>query len=144
MSQNLLDLNQLTIEDVDFSSVKEGMAEAKQKEKEYETTYSDDWIAHYMADSDCYCHVDSDEQIINRAIFEGHRPVVVGQHAGIIERKYWEKMHRIFGPFYKHYVNHEQNNPKANKALIKDATKSGKWKELPESLQEQYHRMAGE
>lgn len=144
MKQNLLDLNHLTIEDIDFSGVKEGIAEIKQKEKEYEAVYGDDWMSHYIADSDYYCHVDSDEQIIDRAVFEGHKPIVIGQHAGIIERKYWEKMRRIFGPFYKHYVNHEQNNSKANKALIKDAIKSGKWKELPEPLHEQYHRMAGE
>lgn len=130
-----MDLSHLTVEDVDFSSVKDGMAEIEKKEKEYEAIYGDDWLAHYIADSDCYCHVDSDEQIIDRAIFEGHRPVVVGQHAGTIEQKYWEKMRRIFGPFYKRHVNHEQNNLRVNKALIRDAMKSGKWKELPELLQ---------
>lgn len=142
MKQNPLDLSQLTIEDVDFSGVKEGIAEIQQKEKEYEAIYGSDWMSHYIVDSDCYCHIDSDEQIIDRAIYEGHRPVVVGQYAGIIERKYWEKMRRIFGPFCERYVNHEQGVPKVSRALIKDAMKSGKWKELPEPLHAQYHRMA--
>lgn len=145
MSKNPLDLNQLTMEDIDFSGVREELEQAKQMEKEYQKKYGDSWWEHYVADTNPDHGIDLDEQSINRAIFEGHRLCMSGHPTIIIEieNKYWEKMKRLFGPFYKRYISHEHNNPKVNKALLKDALKSGKWKELPKELQEEYHKMAG-
>lgn len=144
MRKNPLDLNGLTMDDIDFSRLPEITAELERIEKECKEKYGDDWWSHYVKATDPYYDVDLDERTINRFIYEGHEPCVSGLGAFQIHTLYWEKMKRLFGPFYKRYVNHKRNDPKVNKILIKDALKSGKWKELPECLQEEYHRLVGD
>ena len=146
MNKNPLDLNGLTMDEIDFSGAREGFEKKRQMKKEYQEKYGDDWWERYIADTDPNHDIDLDERSINRAIFEGHRLCLSGHPVAVFERenKYWEKMKRLFGPFYKRYVSHEHNNSKVNKALLKDALKSGKWKELPKELQEEYHRLAGD
>lgn len=146
MSKNPLDLNGLTMDDIDFSGVREELEKEKQLQKEYQEKYGDNWWEHYIADTEPDHDIDWDEETVNEAIYNGHRPCVSGHPQIVyqIDKKYWEKMKRLFGPFYKRYIRHEHNNPKVNKALLKDALKSGKWRELPKELQEDYHKMAGE
>lgn len=107
--------------------------------------YGDKWRDYYEQITDPDYGVDLDERMVNRAIYEGHRLCLMGHPARImeLENKYQEKMKRLFGLWHKQYVNHVPNDPKVNKALIKDALKSGKWKELPKSLQEEYHTLVG-
>ncbi len=146
MNKNPLDLNGLTMDDIDFSGVREALEKDKQMEAEYQRKYGDDWWEHYIADTNPSHGIDLDERSVNEAIFEGHRLFVMGNPLMVaeIETLYWKKMKRLFGPFYKRYVNHKTNDPRVNKALIKDALKSGKWRELPKELQGKYHRLAGE
>ncbi len=145
MNQNPLDLNQLTMEDIDFSDAREGMERLKRLEKEYQEKYGDDWWEHYLKDTNPYHDMDLDEETINRAIYEGHRLCMTGHPQTLkrIEDRYWEKMKRLFGLFYKQYITHEPNDPKVNKALLKDAVKTGLWKELPINLQTDYQKMIG-
>lgn len=145
MNKNPLDLNGLTMDDIDFSGVREELEQDKLIQKEYQEKYGDDWWEHYLADTRCFSDVDSIEETINEAIYNGHRLCVSGSPDIIIElhNGYWQKMKRLFGFSYKRYIRHEPNNPKVNKALLKDALKSGKWKELPKELQDEYHKMAG-
>ena len=146
MNKNPLDLNGLTMDDIDFSGVREALEKDKQMEAEYQRKYGDDWWEHYIADTDPDYDIDLDECSVNRAIFGGYRLLIMGHPAAVArkEKLYWTKLKRLFGPFYKRYVDHKANDPKVNKALIKDALKSGKWRELPEELQDEYHRLAGE
>lgn len=146
MNEKDLNLDGLTMDNIDFSGVREALKKDKQMEKEYQDKYGDDWWEHYLSDTNPYHNIDLDEKSINEAIHGGYR-LCITAHPAVIKRlddKYWEKMRRLFGRFYKRYVEHEPNNPKVNKALVKDALKSGKWKELPEELQEEYHRLAGD
>lgn len=141
----IFDLNQLTMEDIDFSGAKDIMENTRQRKKEYQEKYGDDWWKYYVEDSKCYNTMDSYEQIVNDAIFNGHLVCVSGDPytVGQIYIRYQEKMKRLFGPFYRKYTRHEPNNPKINQALLKDAVKSGKWRELPKELYDMYHKMAG-
>lgn len=145
MDKNSLDLNGLTMDDIDFSGVREELEQAKQMELEYQKKYGDDWWEHYVADTNPRHDVDWDEETINEAIYNGHRLCISGDPVWMVkmENRYWNKMKRLFGPFYKRCVRHETNDPKVNRALLKDAFKSGKWKELPKELQEEYHKLAG-
>ena len=146
MNKNPLDLNGLTMDDIDFSGAREGLERAKQMQKKYQEKYGDDWWEHYFEDTNPRHDVDWDEETINEAIYNGHRLCISGDPIWMVkmEKRYWDKMKRLFGPFYKEYVRHGHNDPKVSKALLKDALKSGKWKELPEELQEEYHKMAGD
>lgn len=143
MDKSSLNLNNLTMDDIDFSSAREGIEQIKKKRKEYQEKYGDDWLEHYMADNPVYSNTDFCEESINRAIYGGYEPCVSGALQFRVKVEYPAKMKRLFGPFYKRYIHHEPNNPVVNKALIKDALKSGKWRELPKELQDEYHRMAG-
>lgn len=138
-------MNNLTMDDIDFSRLPEISAEFDRMEQECKEKYGDKWRDYYEQITDPDYGVDLDERMVNRAIYEGHRLCLMGHPARImeLENKYQEKMKRLFGLWHKQYVNHVPNDPKVNKALIKDALKSGKWKELPKSLQEEYHTLVG-
>ena len=145
-NKNPLDLNNLTMEDIDFASILPKVtAELERTKQECKEKYGEDWREHYIRATNPNWDIDTDERSINRAIYEGHR-LCITAHPQIImemEHKYWIKMRRLFGPFCKRYVSHGTNDPKVNKALIKDALKSGKWRELPKELQDEYHKLAG-
>ena len=145
MTKNPLNLNKLTVDDIDFSKLPEITERLDRIERECKEKYGADWWEPFVAATNPSHDIDLDEASVNRAIFEGHRLVIFGHPWVIakIEKLYWEKLKRLFGPFYKRYVNHKANDPRINKALIKDALKSGKWKELPTELQDEYHRLAG-
>ncbi len=141
MSNNPLDLNGLTMDNIDFSSAQEGMARLNKIEEEYKKQYGDDWWEHYkdvLFPPDEY---DPDEKSINNAIYKGRTLCLTGDPESIryMENKYVEKMKRLFGRFYKLHISHKPNDPKVNKLLIKDAFETGMWKELPECLQKDYH-----
>lgn len=140
----IFDLNQLMMEDIDFSGAREGLERLRQMKKQYQEKYGDDWWEHYVKDTGCYSDMDSYEKTVNDAIFEGHFLCISGDPytVGQIYIRYHEKMTRLFGPFYRKYVRHEPNDPKINQALLKDAIKSGKWRELPNELHDAYHKMA--
>lgn len=145
MSKNPLDLNKLTMDDIDFSGVCEKLEQTKKIKKEYQKKYGNNWLEHYVNDTNPRHDVDWDEETINEAIYNGHRLCISGDPVWMfeMEKKYWDKMKRLFGPFYKKYVRHESNSLKVNRALLKDALKTGKWKELPKELQKEYHKMTG-
>lgn len=143
-NKNPLDLNNLTMDNIDFSILPEISAKIEQEEQKYKEKYGDNWWEHYIQETNPYYEVDSIEEAINEAIYHGHR-LCISAHPTVLmemEKRYWEKMKRLFGPFCKRYVNHAIDDPKVNKALIKDALKSGKWKELPKELQGEYHKTA--
>lgn len=149
--KNPLDLNNLTMDDIDFSRLSEISAEIEREEKEYKEKYGDDWWERYIADTNPYHGIDSIEEMVNEAIYKGRYlwdcicincdpPTMCIE----IENRYWEKMKRLFGPFYKRHVRHKPDDPKTNKALIKDALNTGKWKELPDELQKEYQKIKGD
>lgn len=147
MDKKDLNLNGLTMDDIDFSGVREAWKENKQKEKEYQERYGDDWLEYYLAENrkeDLYSNTDIFEKGANIAIYNGHMPFVGGSPDCIskFHLRYREKMERFFGRSWKKHVFHSPNDPKINKLLIQDALKSGKWEELPKELQNEYHRLA--
>lgn len=144
MDINLLDLNRLTMDDIDFSGLPKIIAEDARIEKECKDKYGDDWWEHYVDATLPNRDIDSDEKLVNLHIYDGCMPFVTGILAFHYQDLYLKKLKRLFGPFYKRYINHKPNDPKVNKALIKDALKSGKWKELPKELQGEYHKLAGD
>ncbi len=143
MNQNPLDLNQLTMDDIDFSGACEGMEHLKKLEKEYQEKYGDDWWKYYKKVLFSKSDYDLDEKNINDAIYHGCTLCLTGDPEAVscIENKYIEKMKRLFGKSYKRHIFHKSNDTKVNKLLIRDAIKTGMWKELPNELQEEYHKL---
>lgn len=145
MGNNPLDLNRLTMDDIDFSKVHEISKNLECIEAECKEKYGDDWFEHYFLITNPRCNIDSVEEVVNRAIYDGCELVISGSPTAVreAEMRYKEKMKRIFGIFYKQYMHHKPNDPKINRALLNDAIISGKWRELPNELQEEYHKLAG-
>lgn len=145
MNKNPLNLNKLTVDDIDFSKLPEITERLDRIERECREKYGDDWWEPFVAATNPSHDIDLDEASVNRAIFGGYRLFITSNPSAMMRREklYWDKLKRLFGPFYKRYVKHKINDPRVNKALIKDALKSGKWKELPKELQDEYHRLAG-
>ena len=67
-----LDLNQLTMDDVDFSGAREGLEQEKRLQIEYQKKYGNKWWDQYIKDSFPNKDIDSIEETINEAIYNGH------------------------------------------------------------------------
>lgn len=143
MNKNPLDLDQLTMDDIDFEGLLPKITEEFNKvEKECREKYDENWFEHYTKKIRPNDSIDITEKWINDAIYSGYALNVTGSPESVIETydRYNKKLKQFFGRSYKHYIHHKPNNPKINKLLIEDAIKTGKWKELPEQLHEEYHK----
>lgn len=147
MSSNPWDLNGLKTKDLHIKELLPKIIEEDNKIKqECKEKYGDDWWEHYLKETDPSYGINFQEQSTNQDIYEGHISIILYNppHARYMEEQYYEKLKRLFGRRWKRYIKHKPNDPKVNDALIKDAIKTGMWKELPKELQEEYHRQAGE
>lgn len=140
-----LNLDGLTIEDVDFNKyLPQVTAEIDKIEQECKEKYGDDWFEYFYKLTNPDHDVDSTERLINKCIYEGHIPVMSGDPEVLYQTytRFYDKLKRLFGPLYKLHIYHKSNHPYVNKLLVKDALKTGKWKELPYELQDKYHKQA--
>lgn len=142
--KNPYDLNQLTERDIDFSMAPKIMAELDKLEEECKQKYGDDWFEHFVELTDPNYGIDMIEQSANEHIYEGYWPGWSGDPGAVIPYLdgYINKMKRLFGPEWENHIKHQPDDPEVNELLIKDTLKTGKWKELPECLQEEYQRRA--
>lgn len=140
-----LNLDGLTIEDIDFNKHLPKIRARREKiKKECKEKYGDDWWEHYLAATNPKHGIDSTEEWVNKAIYEGCTPLLSGTPI-LVEQtysRYYQKLKELFGPLYKFHIRHKRNHPYVNKLLIKDALKTGKWRELPYELQDEYHKQA--
>lgn len=140
-----LNLDGLTMEDIDFDKyLPEITAKHERIEKECKEKYGDDWFEYYYKLTNPNHDIDSTERLINKCIYEGHIPVMSGNPEVLhqIHTRFYDKLKRMFGLFYKLHIYHKPNQPYINRLLIKDALRTRKWKELPHELQDEYHRQA--
>ncbi len=59
-------------------------------------------------------------------------------------RKAYQRMHELYGDQYDALIQHREKDPRVTELLIVDAIKTGKWKELPDELQVEYHKRVGD
>lgn len=112
------------------------VAELKQK-------YGDDWLEHYVAAM--VCDFDTMAKWVNVCIYKGSL-VHTLDDPGFDEelaRRYKERTRYLYGDMYDKLIHHEKKDRRVAELLVMDAIKTGKWKELPDELQSEYHNRVG-
>lgn len=143
-----LDLNQLTLPEIDLSpyekSYEERLADTEAALNPYMEKYStfSEAAEHYLNDASG-ADVDVDLLEANIGIFKGNRERGMLAAPGIV-KKFMERLekreHEVYGDRFEELKYHRTNDPIVNHLLIEDAVKTGKWKELPYCLQGEYHK----
>lgn len=139
-----LDLSRLCDLDIpgrepDYKAIE---AENEKIVEQLKRQYGDKWFAEYVAmdrtDYDRYL------KIANECIYEGCMPDIVGFGPGVEKHRriMFDRMHEIYGSRYDELRHHEPCESWAAELLLNDAVKTGRWKELPDELQDEYHKRA--
>lgn len=90
---------------------------------------------------------DCDAKLINELIYSGNMPNVRftdPAYTVAFKKRYHARIRELFGEDYYSYVLHDYGDKYVCNLLIQDAIKTGKWKELPDVLQEEYHKRVGD
>lgn len=79
---------------------------------------------------------------VNECIYYGTELIIRGIGDSIKrDRKIArDRMLEIYGDQYDELLVHEYGDPRAVELLLNDAIKTGRWKELPDCLQDKYHK----
>lgn len=141
---NSLSLSGLTEFDLDFDRLDQIDAEREQKQQMYKDKYGDDWYIRYLHEEGIITGGDYDTyaKSVNTAIYYGCWASVSGnsKYVMLVPKMQEDRMHELYGDKYEELKNHPAADPRIIELLIADAIKTGKWKELPDELQEEYHK----
>lgn len=152
--QSDLSLSNLTMPEFNGEEIRRDMKKLREGAEKYKQMYGDGWQAKYLhaigvvGDEDF--DYDRDMKRINEAIYYGVPISVSGWGEGI--KKLYERqearMHEIYdelyGKDYGIYHGHIEGDEQITEWLINDAIKTGKRKELPDCLQDEYHKRVGD
>lgn len=116
----------------------------------YKDKYGDNWFMEY-----CYGEgilerekpdYNRDMKHVNTAIYYGYW--VGGSGNGprvmLLPKMQEDRMHELFGDKHEELQNHPMRDSRIAELLIADAIKTGKWKEFPDELQDEYHKRISE
>lgn len=120
--------------------------EIKSKIQQYKNKYGKRWDKYYEQDMGFTIDFDLEMKAINTAIHEKKVPNVMGSYQALIalNQKCQKRISELFGDRYNIYVLCADDDLDTDAVLIKDAVKTGKWKELPDDLQKEYWERADE
>lgn len=120
--------------------------EVRKEQDEYERKYGDDWWSIWLKDKGFVQDYDTCMKEANEAIYYGNVPQLIPsvKTHGISEysRKIRARLDEIYREGEPKW--HAPGEKWVVERLLDDALKTGKWKELPDCLQEEYHRRAGD
>lgn len=138
---DLSGLEDLCTVEVDMDEIRR---EGEQEKASYKAKYGDDWYKHWVA-SICIDY-DADMKCANEGIYFGEVPFVMGtgDHVKLSRKRISDRMHALYGDRYEELRHHEPGASWAVELLLNDALKTGKWKELPDCLQDEYHKRIGD
>ena len=60
-----------------------------------------------------------------------------------MRERFLERMHELYGDEFDELRHHMDADSRVIELLIQDAIRTGKWKELPDELQDEYHKRVG-
>lgn len=148
-----LDLSGLTMFDINSlearKSAEAGKARRAALKAECIEKYGDDWERHYMELLCPPLDYDVDMLAINEAAYYGRRVIMTGTPTAYVqmERKQEKRFREIYGDGYgdgwSEAVFHAPCDPVIGEWLLSDAIRTGKWKELPRELRDEYARRTG-
>lgn len=137
-----LDLNNLTSMLVDSDVVRERIQKGREQKQTYQKKYGNDWWNYYARDEGYIVDYDDMMKSINDAIYCGRLSGFSGTPKLLYERRKLqeERLQELFSGQYDLCNLPKPKDPEVADILINDAIKTGKWEELPDSLQSLYHK----
>lgn len=146
----MFDLNGLSEKDLHYPTAEEFKKHCEELdciEAECKKKYGDDWQKYYLDIVFPSSDIDTDLRSFNRAIYGGYMPSYYGLPKDVHElhEMLHERIRVLFNDRdWMKYLHHEPGIPEINEVLINDALRTGMWRELPDELQDEYHRRAGD
>lgn len=134
-----LKLSGLSMPNIDFSD-NSFLNHLEQVEKECKEKYGNDWKEHFLSATNPNHGLDVYEKIIYKTIYNG---TVFSSDNWTLNNRFLKKVEKLFGKDWKKQILGKKNDPYIIDKLIEDAIETGKWKELPKELHEEYHRRVG-
>lgn len=149
--KNMFDLGGLDTYEYLFEGLKEEfpkiMKEYAKKRAEYIREYGEDEglrrYAIYLVTDDTIDY-DVDLKDVNEAVYCGSTPWSSNRKMLLdFMKRYEARMHELYGDRYNELKHHSRGDSRVVEILLQDALKTGKWKELPDELHEEYKKLAG-
>lgn len=141
-SLSLKDLD-LPDSDVKPGSLREEYEKGLAEQEQFRKFYGKDWFKKWCE----YVHLNPDYDVdlksVNSAIYYGSEIMMCTSDGSAIMRirNLLESRRReLYGSDYDRLRHHEKGDLEVVELLLADAVKTGKWKELPDCLQEEYHK----
>lgn len=140
-----LSLKDLDLPDSDVKPyrLREEFEKCSEEQEQFRKFYGKDWFRKWCE----YVHLNPDYDVhlklVNSAIYYGSEiRMCTADLSAIMEiRNLLEsRRHELYGSDYERLRHHEKGDPEVVELLLADAIKTGKWKELPDCLQEEYHK----
>lgn len=143
---NVFSLDNLVVQGVD-SGAEARMRQFDADLSEYESKYGANGILEYLADKGLLVDKGYDRlmKLANVAIYQGRAPCFTGtpEYVELMHAKWEARMRELYGDGFDDLRLHGPCDSRVGELLLADALRTGKWKELPDELQGEYHRRAG-
>lgn len=118
----------------------------KEQRAFYQRKYGDNWRQRWLEDCGVPVDYDGDMKFINTSIYYGicaSRSSTNSDTIRLFDEKQTARWHELYGDCYDELLRHKAGDPRVVELLLQDALRTGKWKELPDELQDEYRRRAG-
>lgn len=137
-----ISLDNLTFPDFNKEEIEKIRKEQEQEQAEYQKKYGDDWFKLWWDDKNPTPDYDRLLKSVNECIYYGTELIIrgIGDSIKRDRKMARDRMLEIYGDQYDELLVHEYGDPRAVELLLNDAIKTGRWKELPDCLQDKYHK----
>lgn len=136
-------LKGLTTYSFDGCDIKGAFLRYQQRVAAYKQKYGDGWQEKYNANYSRSVDYDVDLKSLNEAVYAGQCPLVSDSGVFRMSVGYDRRMREIYGTRYDELKDHVYKDSEVARLLVEDAVKTGKWKELPDELQDSYFTLVG-
>ena len=121
------------------------ISETKRSKAEFQARYGKDWFREWVKATSCSVDHDLRLRSYNNAIYGTGVFGVSGDPASVVDELagYELRCRNLYGDQYNELRIHSDKDSRVVKLLLDDAVQTGRWKELPEELHAEYHRLKG-
>lgn len=140
LGTTVMGLNGKTV--AEFSKERQVVRDAK--EAEYKEKYGDDWWPHYVKWLCGWPDYDQTTKLLNEQLYRGSLYSPLGSGAVEAREQMRQHMMDVYGDAWHRLSIHNYADPEVVELLLKWAERTGKWEELPDCLQDEYHRHVGD
>lgn len=140
-----LSLSGLTDVSVPVADVQAVVRRNEAERARYREKYGSSWLTVYCRDKGITVDYDRQMKLVNMAIYYGRCGRVSGTGPEIAEfpKRLERRARELYGAEYDTLWSHAVGDQRVIELLLADAVVTGKWQELPDELQAEYHRRVG-